>query len=41
MTHYPRDMFTLFERLALLDKASMAMQRKLTIPLVKSVFGKE
>ncbi len=40
MQRYPRDMFGLFERLAVLDKASMAMQRKLTIPLVKSVFGK-
>jgi len=39
MQRYPRDMFGLFERLAVLDKASMAMQRKLTIPLVKSVFG--
>jgi len=39
MKRYPRDMFGLFERLAVLDKASMAMQRKLTIPLVKSVFG--
>ncbi len=41
MQRYPRDMFGLFERLALLDKASMAMQRKLTIPLVKSVFVEE
>ena len=39
MQRYPRDMFGLFERLAVLDKASMAMQRKLTVPLVKSVFG--
>ena len=39
MQRYPRDMFTLFERLAVLDKASMAMQRRLTIPLLKSVFG--
>jgi DnaA family protein len=39
MQRYPRDMFALFERLAMLDKASMAMQRKLTIPLIKSVFG--
>jgi len=39
MQRYPRDMFGLFERLAVLDKASMALQRKLTIPLVKSVFG--
>ena len=35
---YPRDMFGLFERLATLDKASMVMQRRLTIPLVKSVY---
>lgn len=41
MQRYPRDMFGLFERLAMLDKASMAMQRRLTIPLVKSVFGEE
>lgn len=41
MQRYPRDMFGLFERLAVLDKASMAMQRRLTIPLVKSVFGGE
>jgi len=41
MQRYPRDMFGLFERLALLDKASMAMQRRLTIPLVKSVFAEE
>lgn len=39
MQRYPRDMFGLFQRLALLDKASMATQRRLTIPLVKSVFG--
>ena len=39
MQRYPRDMFGLFERLALLDKASMVMKRRLTIPLVKSVFG--
>ena len=41
MQRYPRDMFGLFERLAMLDKASMAMQRRLTIPLVKSVFADE
>ncbi len=41
MQRYPRDMFGLFERLAALDKASMAMQRRLTIPLVKSVFGEK
>jgi len=39
MQRYPRDMFGLFQRLAVLDKASMATQRRLTIPLVKSVFG--
>ncbi len=38
MQRYPRDMFGLFERLAVLDKASMVMQRRLTIPLVKSIF---
>lgn len=41
MKRYPRDMFGLFERLAMLDKASMVMQRRLTIPLVKSVFSQE
>jgi DnaA family protein len=41
MQRYPRDMFGLFERLAVLDKASMAMKRRLTIPLIKSVFGGE
>ncbi len=41
MTHYPRDMFGLFERLAILDKASMVMQRRLTVPLVKSVFSQD
>lgn len=41
MQRYPRDMFGLFERLAVLDKAAMATQRKLTIPLVKSVFAEE
>lgn len=38
MARYPRDIFGLFERLAVLDKVSMATQRRLTIPLVKSVF---
>jgi len=41
MQRYPRDMFGLFQRLAVLDKASMAMQRRLTIPLIKSVFAEE
>jgi hypothetical protein len=30
-------LFDLFERLDHLDKASMAMQRRLTIPFIKSV----
>jgi len=37
MRHYPRDLFGLFEKLDALDVAAMAMQRKLTIPFVKSV----
>ena len=37
LTHYPRDLFDLFERLEHLDRASMAMQRRLTIPFVKTV----
>lgn len=41
MQRYPRDMLGLFERLTMLDKASMVMQRRLTIPLVKSVFAEE
>ena len=41
MRHYPRDLFGLFERLEMLDTAAMAMQRKLTIPFVKSVLEKE
>lgn len=38
MRHYPRDLFALFERLETLDVAAMAMQRKLTVPFVKTVF---
>lgn len=37
LTHYPRNLFELFERLDHLDRASMALQRRLTIPFVKSV----
>lgn len=37
--HFPRDITGLFDRLERLDQASMAAQRRLTIPLVKSVFG--
>ena len=39
MRHYPRDLFGLFERLEVLDTAAMAMQRRLTVPFVKSVLG--
>ena len=39
MRHYPRDLFGLFERLDMLDTAAMAMQRRLTIPFVKTVFS--
>lgn len=39
LSHFPRDLFTLFERLDELDKASLVMQRKLTIPFIKSVFA--
>lgn len=41
LTHYPRDLFDLFERLDHLDKASMAMQRRLTIPFIKTVLEAE
>jgi len=41
LTHYPRDLFDLFGRLDHLDKASMAMQRRLTIPFIKSVLETE
>jgi DnaA family protein len=37
LSHYPRSLFDLFERLDHLDKASMAMQRKLTVPFIKTV----
>jgi DnaA family protein len=39
LRHYPRDLFGLFERLDQLDTAAMAMQRRLTIPFVKTVLG--
>ncbi len=41
LTHYPRDLFGLFERLDHLDKASMSMQRRLTIPFIKTVLEVE
>jgi DnaA family protein len=37
LTHYPRDLFELFNRLDDLDKAAMAQQRRLTVPFIKSV----
>jgi DnaA family protein len=37
LNHCPRHMSTLFAALEALDKASLAAQRKLTIPFVKSV----
>lgn len=37
LTHCPRNMTTLFGALNVLDKASLAAQRKLTIPFVKEV----
>ena len=37
ITHYPRDLFGLFNRLDDLDKAAMAQQRRLTVPFIKSV----
>lgn len=37
MTHCPRHMTTLFAALDALDKASLAAQRRLTIPFVKEV----
>ena len=38
LRRYPRDLTDLFERLSVLDKAAMSMQRPLTIPLIKTVF---
>lgn len=38
VNRYARDTITLFERLDQLDRASLAAQRKLTIPFVKSIF---
>jgi DnaA family protein len=37
LRHYPRNMASLFEALIQLDQASLVLQRKLTIPFVKSV----
>jgi len=38
LRRYPRNLTDLFERLSVLDKAAMSMQRPLTIPLIKTVF---
>jgi DnaA-homolog protein len=37
LRRYPRDLFSLFEKLDQLDFAAMALQRRLTIPFIKSV----
>lgn len=39
LRHYPRDMAVLFRALDQLDQASLAEQRKLTVPFVKQVLG--
>ncbi len=40
MTHFPRNLHTLWNLLNTLDKASLAAQRKLTIPFLKSTLSK-
>jgi len=40
LKNYSRDMSVLFEKLEQLDQESLAQQRKLTIPFVKTVFEK-
>lgn len=39
LTHYPRDLESLLDQLRLLDRASMQVKRKITIPLVREVLG--
>ena len=39
LEHYPRELFILFEHLDRLDKASLAQQRRLTIPFIKNVLN--
>lgn len=39
LSHLPRDLTTLFSVLEKLDQASLASQRKLTIPFLKEVLG--
>lgn len=41
LSRYPRDMRSLSELFATLDRASLAEQRRLTIPFVKSVLEKD
>lgn len=41
MQHYPRRLGELLARLDQLDRAAMASQRPITIPLIKAVFGQE
>lgn len=40
LTHIPRDLASLFSALNILDNASLAQQRKLTIPFIKSTLFK-
>lgn len=39
LRYYPRDLLSMFKALDLLDKASLAEQRRLTKPFVKEVLG--
>lgn len=39
LTHYPRELRLLCEKLDMLDRASLVEQRKLTIPFIKSVLN--
>ena len=41
LTHYERDLSSLWELLTKLDKASLAAKRKLTIPFLKQILGEE
>jgi DnaA family protein len=39
LAHYPRDLHALFQLLERIDQASLAAQRRITIPFVRSVAG--
>ncbi len=39
LSRYPRDMSVLFELLYTLERASLALQRKITVPFVKDMIG--